>query len=139
MYIVTQVSSHSQKATTTVKFLIGQFPFVLFIDIVMHLVSHCNSNILFQTHSQSLKTATTVKPPTADSPRTRLPLYNGQNVRPRMDFLYIIQDCHLRKATTSEFCTTDSRGRLTGNDATQNYLPEQPNNHAHHKKLKNNY
>ena len=57
----------------------------------------------------------TVKPQTAYSPRSGLPLYNGQNVRPRKDFLYIVQDCNLRKATTSEFCTTDSQGRLIGN------------------------
>ena len=50
--IVTQICSLSEKETTiTLKSPIGQFPFVLSIDVVMHLVSHINLRTLFQTRS----------------------------------------------------------------------------------------
>ena len=44
--IVTQMHCLSQKAANTVKFSIGQFPFVLSNDIVIHLVCHFNSSTL---------------------------------------------------------------------------------------------
>ena len=44
--IVTQMHCLSQKAANTVKFSIGQFPFVLSNDIVMHLVCHFNLSTL---------------------------------------------------------------------------------------------
>ena len=75
---------------------------VVVVDVVVRVVDVVTVVMILEyglLHCQmwciTVYKTSTVKPPIADSPRSGLLLYNGQNVRLRMDSLYIIQDCNL--------------------------------------------